>query len=146
MKRRKAREYALQILFMLDESNQSLQFVPTTAEQALKTYFSQFSQNQTDITLDRAHLEKMVSLILSHQNEIDTLIEKYSDNWKLSRITRVDRNILRIAACEIIYMKDAVPTNVAFDEAIEMAKLYGTDDSAAFINGVLDPLFKKEVQ
>ncbi len=144
MKRTKARECALQVLFMLDESNQSLQFTPTTAEQALKTYFSQFSQTQSDATLDREHLEKIITLILANQSDIDARIEKYSDNWKLSRITRVDRNILRVAACELLYMKDNVPTKVAFDEAIEMAKRYGTDESAAFINGILDPLFKKE--
>ena len=65
------------------------------------------------------------------------MIERYSDNWKLSRMSGVDRNILRIAVYELMYCND-IPSKVTLNEAIDIGKRFGTDESGAFINGILD--------
>lgn len=77
--------------------------------------------------------------IVANLQEIDAKISAAAENWKLSRMPAVDRNILRIGAFELLFMKDTPPA-VAFDEAIELARRFGTADSSAFINGVLDRL------
>lgn len=76
-----------------------------------------------------------------NREEIDQLIEKHSAHWRLSRMAVVDRNILRLAAYELLYRRD-IPINVTLDEAIEIAKKFGTEESGAFINGILDPMAK----
>ena len=71
------------------------------------------------------------------REEIDAHITKASTNWRIERMTRVDRNVLRLGAWELAHRKD-VPRAVILDEAVELAKSYGNDDSGAFVNGVLD--------
>jgi len=71
--------------------------------------------------------------------KIDAVIESYSSNWKLSRISGVDRNIMRVAVYELLYCSD-IPTKVSINEAVDVAKKYGTEESGAFINGVLDSI------
>ncbi len=71
-----------------------------------------------------------------NHKEIDDIIQKYAKNWDLGRLVKMDKDILRIAIVELLYMKDA-PMKVVVDEALELAKKYSTDDSAAFINGIL---------
>jgi len=71
-----------------------------------------------------------------YHNEVDDIIQKYAKNWDLGRLVRMDKDILRIAIVELLYIKDA-PMKVVVDEALELAKKYSTDDSASFINGVL---------
>ncbi len=71
-----------------------------------------------------------------HHKEIDEIIQKYSKNWDIQRLVKMDKDILRIAIVELLYVKDA-PMKVVVDEALELAKKYSTDDSAAFINGIL---------
>ena len=71
-----------------------------------------------------------------HHKEIDEIIQKYSKNWDIQRLVKMDKDILRIAIVELLYIKDA-PMKVVVDEALELAKKYSTDDSAAFINGIL---------
>lgn len=142
MKRRKAREYALQILFMLDDS-QFAETSPVQLSSTLELYLSQFASSAAD-SLDRKYLEKILFGTVKNISSLDLLIEKHSSNWKMSRMTRVDRNILRLAAYELLFLEQEVPPSVSLDEAVEMAKRYGSEDSAAFINGILDPLFKSE--
>lgn len=77
--------------------------------------------------------------VVTHLAEIDAKISAAAENWRLSRMPTVDRNILRLGAFELLFMKDT-PAAVAFDEAIELARRYGTADSSAFVNGVLDRL------
>ncbi|MCS7281230.1 MAG: transcription antitermination factor NusB [Desulfobacterota bacterium] len=79
--------------------------------------------------------------IKKERESIDRLIREASKNWSLERITLVDRNILRIAIYEMLYLED-VPPLVAIDEAIELGKKYGNEDSGDFINGILDSIFK----
>lgn len=71
-----------------------------------------------------------------NHKEVDDIIQKYAKNWDLGRLVKMDKDILRIAIVELLYIKDA-PMKVVVDEALELAKKYSTDDSAAFINGIL---------
>lgn len=71
-----------------------------------------------------------------NHEEVDNIIQKYAKNWDLGRLVKMDKDILRIAIVELLYMKDA-PMKVIVDEALELAKKYSTDDSASFINGIL---------
>lgn len=82
---------------------------------------------------------QLVKGVLGHRDEIDKLIEIRAEHWSLERITVIDRNILRLAIFELLYCED-VPFKVIIDEAVELGKTYGTEDSGAFINGVLDKI------
>ena len=82
-------------------------------------------------------VERIVHGVYAHLAAIDDLISRCSLNWKLSRMTRVDRNILRMAAYELAFEPD-VPGRATLNEAIELAKRYGTEDSGKFVNGILD--------
>lgn len=88
----------------------------------------------------RSFSRQLVLGVWEKRNELDALIGRSSINWRLERMSRVDRNILRLAAFEVLYMKD-IPPKVSIDEAVELGKRYGTEDSGAFINGVLDKIY-----
>ena len=77
--------------------------------------------------------------VCENKKEIDSLIEKYADNWEISRMTVIDRNIMRLAAYEILYMPKT-PISVIIDEAVEISKAYSNKDSGKFVNGILDKL------
>lgn len=124
--RRKARECALQILYQMDVSGHS-------TDEALGTFWQNF-EHSADVAEFAALLVRGVS---AHREEIDRLIQESSKNWKLDRMARVDRNVLRLAVYELIHMPE-VPKKVTLNEAIEIGKRYGTEDSSAFINGILD--------
>ena len=79
---------------------------------------------------------RIAELFQKHHKEIDETIQKYVKNWDVTRLIRMDKDILRIAIIELLYMKDA-PMKVVVDEALELAKKYSTEDSASFINGIL---------
>lgn len=83
--------------------------------------------------------EHLVHGVLAHKDDIDTIIERYSSNWKIRRMACVDRNILRIAAFEMIYCPD-IPAKVSINEAIDIGKRFGTPESGSFINGILDSI------
>jgi N utilization substance protein B len=86
--------------------------------------------------------EDILQDVFDHKEAIDARLEKYSDNWTLSRMAVIDRNLLRMAASEILYSK-TVPPKVAIDEAVEIAKRFGSEDSPNFINGILDRILKE---
>ena len=73
------------------------------------------------------------------KSELDSIIEKFSSNWKITRMSCVDRNIMRIAVYELLYCND-IPAKVSINEAIDVGKKFGTDESGAFINGILDSI------
>ena len=77
--------------------------------------------------------------VLENKNDIDTLIEKYSNNWKVRRMACVDRNVLRLAVWELLYCED-IPSKVSINEAIDIGKKFGSMESGAFINGILDSI------
>jgi N utilization substance protein B len=132
MKRRRAREYALQILFQIDFKGKEI------ANKDLEAFWS-----DKDVSEDiRKFTETLVKGTLQRLEEIDSKIEKVAENWILNRMAAVDRNILRFAAYEILYMKD-IPLAVTINEAIEIAKKFSTSEAAPFINGILDKLAKE---
>jgi N utilization substance protein B len=89
--------------------------------------------------------EQIVLGVLEHGREIDRLIERYSENWRLHRMNIVDRNILRMATFELLYCNE-IPPKVTINEAIDLGKRYGSEDSGSFINGILDRLQKEVVR
>ena len=90
-------------------------------------------------------IHDLINGAVEHQEEIDNLIVKYSNNWSIERISPVDKSILRFSIYSLLYRKD-IPYNVVIDEAIEIAKLYSTKKSYQFINGILDGIQNKEIK
>ena len=132
-KRRKARESSLQILFQLE-------FDTTEPEKV----FDSFWKNKKTTKEIEEHSRWLVDKITSHREDIDNLIQSVSANWRISRMAIVDRNILRIAVCELLYEKSIAPA-IVINEAIEIAKKYSSEDGATFVNGILDAV-RKEIQ
>jgi N utilization substance protein B len=130
VRRRKSRELALRMLYQL-ETNSS------NPELALENYCNIFPYQQD--VVDYAGL--LMLGVKKDREIIDTYIQDASEHWKINRIAFVDKNILRIGIYEMLFSED-VPPKVAIDEAIELAKKYGNEDSGNFINGVLDRVFK----
>jgi N utilization substance protein B len=122
MKRRTAREKALQALFQID--------VSSTEPSVAIEHVLEGEHNDE-------YLTKLVNGVIDHLDEIDQLIKANLEKWSLERLATVDRNLLRIAVFELKYLHDDVPEKVVLDEAIEIAKLYGDHQSSKFINGVL---------
>lgn len=85
---------------------------------------------------DRAYIEQKVQDILAHLDEIDAIIDGSAQNWKTSRMAKVELTLIRLAVYEIRF-EEEIPTGVAINEAVELAKLYGEENSSAFVNGVL---------
>jgi transcription antitermination protein NusB len=129
--RRNAREIALQVLYQLDVQDAAL-----SDEQGLALFWKHFAEVEHDAS-DRVFADELVHGVRSHLAEIDAAITSASKNWRLERMARVDRNLLRLAVYEIKFSRD-VPAKVAINEAIEIAKRYGTAESPAFVNGILD--------
>lgn len=86
-------------------------------------------------------LDKLISKIKEHKRKIDRTIKKHLINWELDRLSYIDRAILRIATCELLYFDD-IPPKVSIDEAIELAKEFSDEDARRFVNGVLDAIYK----
>lgn len=135
--RRRAREFALQMLYQLDLQDE------LTDEQAIALFWRNFAAQAgdegvpVDVTDARPFAEKLVRGVRAHLGELDGQIQAASRNWRLERMARVDRNLLRLALYELRFGDD-VPAKVAINEAIEIAKRYGTAESSAFVNGILD--------
>lgn len=134
MRRRKARELALKMLYQMEVNGDN-------AEAALAQYLSIFPY-QNDIAV---YARTLLAGVKGERETLDRYIEAASEHWKLNRITYVDRNILRVAIYEMLFSLD-VPPKVAMDEAIEMGKKFGTEESKDFINGILDRIFRDHYQ
>jgi N utilization substance protein B len=129
--RRKARELALQMLFQYDMSGNAPDMVIATFEDLEK------SKPNT-----REFATKIFRGTIDHMEKIDEMIQAQADNWRLSRMAVVDRNIIRMSIYEFLH-EDDTPKLVIIDEAIEIAKKFGTDKSSQFINGILDGILKR---
>ena len=81
--------------------------------------------------------KELIEGVIERIDELDAIIEPYLENWSLDRMSVVDRNILRLAVFELIFMPD-IPFKVSIDEAVELAKIFGSDESGSFVNGILD--------
>jgi N utilization substance protein B len=131
MKRRTARECALQLLFQYDFTHK----IPDKRELA---EFWSIRNEPEDI---RNFSEEIFFGTLRHIDEIDRVIGRIAEHWHLERMAAVDRNILRLATYELLYRPD-IPVRVAINEAIEIAKKYSSEESPSFINGILDRVAK----
>ena len=127
MKRRRAREYALQILFQLELAGNELN------DALLKDFWKGIGE--PDDLKEFTHC--IVRETLENLDKIDEIIIKAAQNWSLERMAVIDRNILRAATYELFFRED-IPSSVVINEALEIAKKFSTEDSASFINGILD--------
>ncbi|MBI4055646.1 MAG: transcription antitermination factor NusB [Elusimicrobia bacterium] len=129
MRRRLARESALQMLYLMDCSKISL-------EACLRAVL----ENSVDLDeTGKAFAKELLEGVRQNRSTIDSIIRKHSENWEFHRIAMVDRNILRLASFELLHQLQT-PVNVAIDEALEIAKKYSSQDSSRFINGLLDKI------
>jgi N utilization substance protein B len=126
--RHSGREAALQMLFQIEASG-------ATADEAIDLYWRSFAADADPE--GRAYADVCVRGVAGGGAALDQQIAAASQNWRVERMARVDRNVLRLGAWELEHQAD-VPRAVVLDEAVELAKAYGTDDSSAFVNGVLN--------
>lgn len=124
--RRRGRELALQALYQIEITGD-------LSPAALDLFWSHFEGNEKA----REFARRLVAGVLGNRERIDQAIGQSADNWKLARMAKVDLTILRMATYELLFCPD-IPMNVSIDEAIEIGKRFGSDDSPTFINGVLD--------
>ncbi len=129
-KRTQARECALQILYQYEMN-------PEPVVEIVKKFWSQQDEAYSEET--RAFAEKLALGAVEHQAEIDKVIERYADNWELSRMAMIDRNIMRFATYELLYLSD-VPPKVTLNEAVNLAKKFSQGESGKFVNGILDKI------
>jgi N utilization substance protein B len=154
-KRRKARELVLQFLYQTDMNPPEGRGDRPTGETgsgavgggprpdyngaAVEVEIASFWENFKTEEEGKSFFRQLALGVMTHRNDIDSLIDKASENWRLSRMATVDRNILRLAVYELLYLED-IPPRVTINEAVEIAKRYGSEESPSFINGVLDKI------
>jgi N utilization substance protein B len=126
--RRQARELAMQVLFCMDMQNNS-------SPQML----AHFCENFCPSKKSHPFFLKLVNGVLETRTEIDALIERFSQNWKIKRMSCVDRNVMRIAVFEMLHCDD-IPPKVSINEAVDIGKKFGSEESGAFINGIMDSI------
>ena len=126
--RRQARELAMQALFYMDIRKDA-------SEEMLEYFCGCFCPSKKS----RPFFIKLVNGVLGAKDQIDALVERFSQNWKINRMSCVDRNVMRIAVYEMIYCDD-IPPKVSINEAIDIGKKFGTQESGAFINGIMDSI------
>jgi N utilization substance protein B len=129
--RRKAREYALQMLFQWDVTHDPIEAIRVS-----------FWENHDEPETVMEFATRLVERTIEHVEEIDTLIRKHAEHWRLDRMAIVDRNLLRLAVQEFLYDKET-PRSVVINEAIEIARRYSAQESPQFVNGILDSIRKE---
>lgn len=130
--RRRSRELAMQVLFQ-GEFEKDL-----NVEQGLALYRESFDSEPEIWDFSK----NLIRGVFLNKETIDQKIQSHSSHWKLDRMSIVDRNILRIAVFEMMFLGNEVPRNVIINEAIEVAKKFGATDSSGFVNGILDQVSK----
>ncbi len=129
-KRTQSRECALQILYQYEMN-------PEPMPEILKFFWSQQDEGFADDV--RVFAEKLALGVMENLQEIDKVVEKYADNWELSRMAMIDRNVMRLATYELLYLAD-VPPKVTLNEAVNLAKKFSQEESGKFVNGILDKI------
>ena len=130
-KRRSSRELALKFLYQSELNAGNI-------DEQMKLFLERNSlQDEVEV-----FMKELVKSILKQIKEIDEVIQKFSDNWVLDRMTVIDRNILRMGTCELL-LNFSTPPKVVINEAVDIAKKYGNEDSPEFINGILDKVYKE---
>ena len=131
-KRTQAREYALQILYQIDVRNDP--------EDKILVDFWKNIEAEPEVSDFAA---KLVIGTIRNKKKVDETISKYASNWKLNRMAVIDRNVLRMAAYELLFCED-IPPKVSINEAVDLAKKFGDTESGKFVNGILDKINKEE--
>ena len=124
--RRRSREMAIQVLYQVDMAQSDL-------AEALRVFCEHFKAPESI----RDFAFELARGAYEHRGEVDSLIKRFSEHWRLERMPTVDRNILRLAIYELLYQPD-IPAKVSINEAVDLGKKYGSEDSGSFINGILD--------
>ncbi|MCY9668221.1 transcription antitermination factor NusB [Paenibacillus alginolyticus] len=141
MKRRVAREIAVQSLYQI-------QMNEATPQEAVQIAIHEAeNDNETELNfsgdkIDPLYIIELVEGTYSNKVRIDELLEEYLKGWAMDRLSRIDREVLRLAVYEMLY-RDDVPPKVVVNEAIDLAKHYGTEESGKFVNGVLGKMIKE---
>ena len=130
-KRRLSRELTLKFLYQFELNGGEL-------DEEIKLFLKQNSSKK-DV---ESFMRGLVFSLIDKVKEIDEIIQKFSDHWVLDRMTVIDRNILRMGVCELLF-DFSTPPKVVINEAIDIAKKYGNEDSPEFINGILDKVYKE---
>ena len=130
--RRKAREIVVQLLYQMEVN-------PVEPHEALELFWKGTAASQPV----KEFVGRIVEGVHGKQEEIDNLIKKHSEHWRLERMDRVDKSILRMAIFEIMFCDD-IPVKVAMNEAVDLGKKFGAEESGAFINGILDKISRVE--
>ena len=130
-RRRSSRELALKFLYQFELNEGDL-------DEQIKLFLERNS-SQKDV---ESFMKELVVSLIDKMEEIDEIIQKFSDHWVLDRMTVIDRNILRMGTCELLF-SFSTPPKVVINEAIDIAKKYGNEDSPEFINGILDKVYKE---
>lgn len=133
-KRRTGREQVLKFLYQSE-------FQKGDLDQQIR----QFAERVDCHEEAKTFMEDLIKKIFDRKNEIDDLLKKYSEHWTLDRMNLIDRNILRLAVCELLYFT-GVPPKVVINEALEISKKYGSVESPDFINGILDKIYKENLK
>jgi N utilization substance protein B len=140
-RRRTAREMAVQMLYQSDLGGSPLPHIFSTFD--ISEYLSgDLGRHKRRVEDAFEYAQALVRGTVDHREEIDSMIRGQADNWRLERMPAVDRNILRLAIYEMLYEQDT-PKLVVVDEAIELAKKFGSEQSGRFVNGLLDGLLKQ---
>ena len=117
-------------------------------------YAQQFSDDESEIVLNRImalypeknknseFISSLFQCVLDHKDWADEIIKSHLQNWEFDRVAQIDQILLRMGICEIFYM-DEIPPKVSISEMVEVSKVYSTDESSGFINGILDAVFKE---
>ncbi len=129
--RRLSREFAVQLLYQLDLNPEPIASV-----------LADFWAERPYDAKTRDFAEELVKGVEEHKKSLDTLIREHATNWDIRRITTVDRNVLRVALYEMTHCPD-IPPVVSINEAVDIARKFGTEESGRFLNGILDSIMKK---
>lgn len=141
MKRRQAREIAVQSLYQMEMNELPPELAIHTALEDIEETFGESVSSMPDVPT-RQFIDRLVTGTWSMKQPIDDLLANYLKGWKVDRLSRVDKQILRLAVFEMIHGNDA-PPKVVVNEAIELSKHYGTEESGKFVNGVLGKMMKQ---
>jgi len=129
--RRLAREAALEVLYRLD-------LVKDEPDEVIEEILSR--KNPSDET--ETYLRRLVQAVLDHRRDIDRMLKEHMRKWRMERLRVLDRALLRMACAELLYFDD-IPPKVSINEAVDIAKKFGDDESGGFVNGVLDGVYKE---
>ncbi len=131
MSRKKEREYAFKGIFQLDFHPESEDFSDSVD--------SFFESEELDLNYGKT----LVTITKDHLDEIDTILNVYlKESWQIDRIPKIEKSILRMAICELLFMKEAIPFQIIINEAIELTKKYGDENGKNYVNGILNKLVK----